>query len=71
MIDTLDPGDAGDPHHLNRFVQAQEGEYEQALSEVKSGQKRSHWMWYIFPQFDGLGFSATSKRYSIQSVAEA
>ena len=71
MTDTSDPGDAGDLHNLNRFAQAQEGDYEQALSEVKSGRKRSHWMWYIFPQFDGLGFSATAKRYSIKSVAEA
>ncbi|MBD1860979.1 MULTISPECIES: DUF1810 domain-containing protein [Trichocoleus] len=62
---------AGDPYDLNRFVQAQERDYERALSEVKNGRKRSHWMWYIFPQFDGLGFSATSKRYAIKSVAEA
>ena len=60
-----------DPYKLNRFVQAQETAYDQAFSEIKSGQKRSHWMWYIFPQFDGLGFSATSKRYSIKSIAEA
>jgi uncharacterized protein (DUF1810 family) len=52
-------------------VLAQEGDYEQALSEVRSGRKQSHWMWYIFPQFDGLGFSPTSKRYAIKSVAEA
>ncbi|MEP0872273.1 DUF1810 domain-containing protein [Trichocoleus desertorum AS-A10] len=64
-------GNAGDPYDLNRFVQAQERDYERALSEVKNGRKRSHWMWYIFPQFDGLGFSATSKRYAIKSVAEA
>lgn len=63
--------DKGDPHVLKRFVQAQEDVYEQSLSEVKSGRKRSHWMWYIFPQFDGLGFSPTSMRYSIKSVAEA
>src|SRR5262245_16003157 len=61
----------GDPHDLDRFVQAQEGDYERALSEVRSGRKRSHWMWYIFPQYDGLGFSATTRRYSIKSVAEA
>lgn len=63
--------DIGDPHNLNRFLQAQEDDYERAFSEIKNGQKRSHWMWYIFPQFDGLGFSATSKRYSIKSIAEA
>ena len=61
----------GDPHDLGRFVQAQEGDYERALSEVRAGRKRSHWMWYIFPQYDGLGFSPTSRRYSIKSVAEA
>jgi uncharacterized protein (DUF1810 family) len=62
---------AGDPHNLNRFVQAQEDDYDQALSEIRSGRKRSHWIWYIFPQFDGLGFSSTSKRYAIKSVEEA
>jgi uncharacterized protein (DUF1810 family) len=61
----------GDPHDLDRFVQAQEGDYDRALSEVRAGRKRSHWMWYIFPQYDGLGFSPTSRRYSIKSVAEA
>ena len=60
-----------DPHDLGRFVQAQEGDYEQALSEISSGRKRSHWMWYIFPQFDGLGFSSTAQHYSIKSVEEA
>jgi uncharacterized protein (DUF1810 family) len=63
--------DAGDPYDLNRFVQAQERSYQQALSEVKNGRKRSHWMWYIFPQVYGLGFSPTSTRYSIRSIAEA
>ena len=61
----------GDPHDLGRFVQAQEGDYERALSEIRARRKRSHWMWYIFPQYDGLGFSPTSRRYSIKSVAEA
>ena len=60
-----------DPHDLSRFLQAQAGVYEQALSEIHAGLKRSHWMWYIFPQFDGLGFSSTSRRYSIKSIAEA
>jgi uncharacterized protein (DUF1810 family) len=63
--------DAGDPHNLSRFVQAQARNYEQALAEINSGRKQSHWMWYIFPQFDGLGFSPTSQLYSIKSVAEA
>lgn len=62
---------AKDPHELSRFVRAQEDDYEQALSEIRGGRKRSHWMWYIFPQCDGLGFSSTSKRYAIKSIAEA
>jgi uncharacterized protein (DUF1810 family) len=64
-------GETSDVYNLNRFLQAQQANYEQALSEIKSGRKRSHWMWYVFPQFDGLGASSTSKRYSIKSVAEA
>jgi uncharacterized protein (DUF1810 family) len=62
---------ADDPYDLNRFVRAQEDEYARALAELVSGRKRSHWMWYVFPQFDGLAFSSTSKLYSIKSVAEA
>src|SRR5262245_48814166 len=64
-------GKAGDPHNLDRFVHAQEQIYQQVLSEIRSGLKRSHWMWYIFPQFDGLGFSPTSRYYSVKSVEEA
>ena len=60
-----------DPHDLHRFVTAQEGDYAQALQEIQSGRKRSHWMWYIFPQVAGLGFSSMSQRYAIQSLAEA
>ena len=60
-----------DPHDLSRFVRAQEDYYEQALGEIRSGQKRTHWMWYIFPQIDGLAFSSTSMHYSIKSVEEA
>ena len=60
-----------DPYDLQRFVRAQEHDYEEALSEIRSGRKRSHWMWYIFPQFDGLGVSPTSKRYAVKSVVEA
>jgi uncharacterized protein (DUF1810 family) len=71
MADEKEPSGAGDPHNLNRFVQAQADDYEQALAEIRSGRKQSHWMWYIFPQFDGLGFSSTAKRYAIKSVAEA
>lgn len=60
-----------DLHDLARFVSAQEKDYGRAISEIRAGRKRSHWMWYVFPQIDGLGFSATTKRYAIRSVAEA
>jgi uncharacterized protein (DUF1810 family) len=71
MTNANEHSGAGDPHDLDRFVRAQADDYEQALSEIRSGRKQSHWIWYIFPQFDGLGISSTSKRYSIKSVAEA
>jgi uncharacterized protein (DUF1810 family) len=64
-------GPKGDPYDLDRFVRAQEGDYERALSEISNGRKRSHWMWYIFPQYEGLGFSSTSQRYAIKSLKEA
>ena len=60
-----------DPYDLDRFVRAQAADYDQALSELREGHKRSHWMWYIFPQIDGLGFSPMSRKYSIKSAAEA
>ena len=60
-----------DPFELDRFVQAQAHDFEIALAEIADGRKRSHWMWYIFPQFTGLGFSAMSQRYAIRSAAEA
>ena len=56
---------------LNRFLQAQAEDYAQALSEIRRGRKRSHWMWYIFPQLDGLGVSSTAKHYGIKGVEEA
>ena len=62
---------SADAYDLARFVRAQEPDYDQAMSEIRAGRKRSHWMWYIFPQFDGLGVSSTSRQYSIKSVAEA
>ena len=61
----------GDPHDLARFLRAQQDDYATALAEIRAGHKRSHWMWYVFPQFDGLGFSPTSRRYAIRSAAEA
>lgn len=71
MTDANTQGDTDDPYVLGRFVQAQETSYDQALNEIRAGRKRSHWMWFVFPQFDGLGFSETSRHYSIKSVAEA
>src|SRR5262245_48979141 len=63
--------EGNDPYLLQRFLDAQEHSYAQALSEIRSGQKRSHWMWFIFPQVDGLGFSPMSQRYAIKSLDEA
>ena len=57
--------------NLERFVEAQKHSYSTALSEIKSGRKRSHWMWYIFPQIKGLGYSSTAQYYAIQSREEA
>jgi len=56
---------------LDRFIEAQETDYQVALSEVKNGKKQSHWMWYIFPQIEGLGHSETSKLYAIKDLKEA
>lgn len=60
-----------DPFNLTRFVRAQACDYEAALAEIREGRKRTHWMWYIFPQLIGLGSSAMSRRYAITCVAEA
>jgi uncharacterized protein (DUF1810 family) len=56
---------------LSRFVQAQQGVYRTALAELRAGSKRSHWMWFVFPQLAGLGHSATARRYAIGSLDEA
>lgn len=56
---------------LQRFLDAQERDFETALSEIRGGRKRSHWMWYIFPQIAGLGFSSTSKFYAVKDRQEA
>jgi uncharacterized protein (DUF1810 family) len=58
-------------NNLERFVDAQADTYQDALSEIKNGRKQSHWMWYIFPQVRGLGFSSTSKYYGIKDREEA
>ncbi len=60
-----------DPYQLQRFVDAQARDYPAALAEIRAGRKRSHWMWYVFPQFHGLGFSPTSIHYAIKSADEA
>ncbi len=65
------PSDQEDPFDLQRFVDAQYGVYAQALRELKNGQKRSHWMWFIFPQVSGLGYSYDSQFYAIRSLDEA
>lgn len=56
---------------LNRFLSAQEKTYKQALQEIRSGRKMSHWMWYIFPQIHGLGYSSTAQYYAITGLDEA
>jgi uncharacterized protein (DUF1810 family) len=81
MADANERGGAGDPRDLSRFVQGQEGDhkqghadYEHALAEIRNGDKRTHWMWYIFPQLDrirGLGSSSMYRRYAIKSIEEA
>jgi uncharacterized protein (DUF1810 family) len=60
-----------DPFDLDRFVQAQNPVYSGVVGELSRGRKQSHWMWFVFPQVAGLGFSAMSQRYAIASRAEA
>jgi len=62
-----------DDHDLSRFVAAQDagGTYARALAELRAGRKQSHWMWFVFPQVAGLGFSAMAQRYAIGSLDEA
>ncbi|MFN5515035.1 MAG: DUF1810 domain-containing protein [Cyanobacteriota bacterium] len=71
LTDSAGNADVNDPHNLRRFLQAQENTYQSALAEIRAGRKSSHWMWYIFPQYQGLGFSAASRLYAIKSLAEA
>ncbi|MFA4868844.1 MAG: DUF1810 domain-containing protein [Pedobacter sp.] len=58
-------------HNLERFITAQKSIYQTALSEINTGKKQSDWMWYIFPQIQGLGFTDTSKKYAIDDIDEA
>jgi len=62
---------ATDPFQLQRFIDAQNGIFDQALAELKAGRKQSHWMWFVFPQLAGLGRSTTAKFYGIRSSEEA
>ena len=60
-----------DPQGLHRFLDAQRGVYAQVEAELRAARKESHWMWYIFPQIEGLGQSAMAQKYAISSVGEA
>ena len=71
MNNPLDQQPQADPFDLSRFVQAQQETYPRALAEIRQGRKRSHWMWFIFPQIDGLGYSSTARFYAIKSKDEA
>jgi uncharacterized protein (DUF1810 family) len=64
-------GEVSDRYGLQRFVDAQAGVFEQVCSELREGRKRSHWMWFIFPQIKGLGSSPMAVRFAISSLAEA
>ena len=71
MTEPIDGTGHDDPFGLRRFTSAQKGAYGSAIAELQGGQKRTHWMWYIFPQIDGLGHSATARHYAIKSMDEA
>ena len=58
-------------YNLNRFIEAQNRDYDIALAEIRAGKKASHWMWYIFPQLKGLGRSSTSEYYGLSGIKEA
>jgi uncharacterized protein (DUF1810 family) len=62
---------AADPYDLQRFVDAQDPVYEQVRAQLRAGRKRSHWMWFVFPQIEGLGSSAMAQRFAIGSRAQA
>ncbi|MFZ2956913.1 MAG: DUF1810 domain-containing protein [Candidatus Ozemobacteraceae bacterium] len=71
MINEKTSSACDDPFDLHRFLLAQENSYDSVLSELRNGQKRTHWMWYVFPQLVGLGNSEISKHYAVKSVEEA
>jgi uncharacterized protein (DUF1810 family) len=70
-VHKLMSSDRGDPFDLRRFVEAQDRAYDTVLAELRGGRKRSHWIWFVFPQIQGLGNSSTAIRYAITSLAEA
>lgn len=71
MVDSPNRHTLDDPFHLERFVRAQEPVYDQALDELRRGHKQTHWMWFVFPQLEGLGASPTSRFYGISGADEA
>ena len=71
VMEPQEHADASDPFDLARFVSAQEGVFDVTIAELRRGQKRSHWVWFIFPQVQGLGKSLTSNKYAIRSLDEA
>ena len=71
MIKGSEAVDREDPYGLNRFISAQAGVYDRVLAELRGGLKRTHWMWYIFPQIDGLGHSPATRHYAIKNLDEA
>jgi uncharacterized protein (DUF1810 family) len=71
MTKAADTAGRSDPFNLSRFTSAQDDIYDRVLAELKSGEKRTHWMWFIFPQIDGLAYSSTSKYYAIKGLEEA
>jgi len=60
-----------DPYNMRRFLDAQDPVYAQVCSELRAGRKRSHWMWFIFPQIQGLGYSPLARKFAIASLQEA
>jgi uncharacterized protein (DUF1810 family) len=71
MSTAHDGPDGDDPFDLHRFVSAQHGVHDRALAELRSGRKRSHWMWFVFPQVAGLGRSTTARHYAVTGLPEA
>lgn len=63
--------ESDDPHELQRFVDAQRGVVDAAVAEIRGGRKRTHWMWFVFPQIAGLGSSGMAQRYAIRDLDEA